>query len=226
MADSEGTWQIGTDDVATLAATDFGQWSPTHGDPAVDLWSLSDGALTPVSQRALKRGVLQLAAVASGERECTNGILLDGAQLLTAEGGVAEVALDGDRIRRPIQIRCAYDGGVTTTKLYASLAAGVGSNAATGIDESVIVSTVAVRLKTVAFVCDADLGSTVIEVEANGTPVDSCTTAVGAGTTTVDFLTLAGTHTISAGAGVALSLDPTNAHGRVRILLEFEEVPA
>lgn len=68
-ADSEGTWQIGTDDAATIAASDFGQWSPTHADPDSDLWVSADGALMPVSLRALKRGVTQLAAVCSGERQ-------------------------------------------------------------------------------------------------------------------------------------------------------------
>lgn len=226
MADSEGTWQIGADNAATMAATDFGQWSPTDGDPDEDLWAQADAKLRPVSLRALKRGVLQAAELGSGERAFDYGVLLDGDQLLTAEGGAAEVALDDVRIRRPIQIRCAYDGGVTVTKLYPSLAAGVGSDAASGIDEAVIVSTVAVRLKTIAFACDASLGSTTIEVEANGSPVDSCTTTIGAGITTVDFLTLAGAHTISAGAGVSISIDPTTAHDKVRLLLEFEEVPA
>lgn len=84
-ADSEGTWQIGTDDAATMAATEFGQWSPTHSDPDADLWSLADSKRVPVSDRALKRGVLQLAEIASGERTCL-ALLVTGD--ITAGGNV------------------------------------------------------------------------------------------------------------------------------------------
>lgn len=68
MADSEGTWQIGTDTASAIALTDFGQWSPTDGDPDNDLWSLADASIRPVGFRALKRGITQLAEIADGTR--------------------------------------------------------------------------------------------------------------------------------------------------------------
>jgi hypothetical protein len=68
VADSEGTWQIGTDSAATIASTQFGQWSPTDGNPDADLWANADASIRPVAFRALKRGITQLAEIADGSR--------------------------------------------------------------------------------------------------------------------------------------------------------------
>jgi hypothetical protein len=86
VPDPEQTWQIGTDVIATIEASEFGQWSPTDPDPDNDTWANADDSQRPVSWRAVKRGVMQLAEVASGERtvlavDCTGDVACESVTL-------------------------------------------------------------------------------------------------------------------------------------------------
>ena len=223
MPDSEGTWQIGVITGAAFAATDFGQYSPAAAE---DTWAAAVASVQPVAERATIRAVQQLVELAAGERSFTLGILFGASRELTAGAVAAETAVDGDRIRRPAEVRCTYDGGVTTGVLYPRLAAGTGSDVAAVVASVVVVGTVAMRLVTVVANCLGVPGDTDLVVEVAGVAVATASTIpLATGVNIIDFLGEAGAHTITAGGMVGFKLDCTDPHGVIGLLLQFEEVP-
>jgi hypothetical protein len=226
MPDSEGTWELGVITGADFALTDFGQYSPTAAE---DTWAAAATSVQPVVGRAENRLAQQVAELAAGERPFTLGVMVGDGKLLTAGENAAETAIDDVRIRRPVEMRCSYDGGVTTGILYPRLAVGAGSDASVAIESAVIVGADAMRLKTVIVNCVGGVpGLTDIRLETVPGVLIAVATAIdlASGINTIDFLTEAGAHTITAGDVVALYLDTTAAHDVISLLLLFEEVPA
>lgn len=225
MADSEGTWQIGTITGANFALEDYGTYSPSA---AVDTWALAASSVQPVVGRAHQRVAQQVVELAAGERAFTHGILIDADRLLRAGANAAESTIDGVRLRRPAEVRCTYDGGATTGVLYPRLAFGFGSDATLSTESITISGVPSMRLVTVVVNCISDVpGLTDIVLEDMGGVIATAPTIdLASGVNVIDFLTEAGAHTIPAGGAVAISLDTVAAHGVIAILLQFEEVPA
>lgn len=224
MPDSEGTWQIGQITGADFALEDAGQYSPSG---ATDTWALAAVSMQPVAMRAAFRGLTQLVELAAGERAFSLGVSISAGRLLTAGAVAAELMLDDVRVRRPVQIRCSYDGGVTTTALYPRLAAGTGSDASEGVESLAIADgAAAMRLVNIYAYCFGTPGLTDFTLMVGGVAGGTATLDLVTGTNVVNYLTQVGAHTIDAGTPLSLEIDPTNAHGIVVLLLELEEVPA
>ena len=225
MPDSEGTWQIGVITGTDFALTDYGQYSPSA---ASDLWADAATKVQPVAERAHQRVATQVVELAAGERSFTLGVAIDDGKLLRAAGGAAETSIDAVRIRRPAEMRCAYDGGVTTGVLFARLAEGFGSDASVGVESISVVGTATMRLKTVVVNCVGGVPglSDIILGNMSGAIATASSIDLASGPNVVDFLTEAGAHTIAVGDAITLSIDTTAAHDVIALLLQFEEIPA
>jgi hypothetical protein len=223
MPDSEGTWQLGEIESADFAVTDYGQYSPSA---ASDLWADAATKVQPVAERAHQRMATQVVELAAGERSFTHGLLLDEDRLLRAGANAAEASIDAVRIRRPTQLRCTYDGGVTVTILYPRLAEGTGSDATSVVSSIAIVGEVAMQLVTIHAYCFGTPGDTTFVLSVAGVVEATALFTLVAGVNTLDFLTEEPAHEITAGTPIDISLDPTSAHGIVSLLLEFQEVEA
>jgi hypothetical protein len=223
MADSEGTWQFGTDTAADIAASSFGVWSPTS---TPDLWADANVSAPAVTFRALKRAALQTAGLADATRTFTFGVKLGSSGLILTGANAAELALGTTRVRRPVEVRCSFDAAVAT-KIYPRMSLGVGYDATIEVDSLMVLGAVAMRLKTIVINCGGGApGTTAIELVIPGDVVADAIVDLEAGVNIIDFLTEAGDHSVAAGGVATVSLDPTSNLDQCSMLLLFEEVPA
>lgn len=224
MADSEGTWVLGVISGDDFAATDFGQHSPTAAE---DTWAAAGTSVQPVFERACVRLARQLAKVCAGELPLSNGIMLGESKLLEPGNNAAELALAGERVRRPLEYRVIYDGGTTVGPNYLNLASGYGSADTPGLQSLGMSGSVPMRLRSIVINVASGLpGLTTLSLrDDTDTAIAEMDFDLAAGVNEVDFLTGAGAHSISAGALIMFTLESAAGQDGMGMLLQFEEVP-